>query len=276
MIDVKHKTCKECDIVPVYNYEDQKQGLYCKKHAKTGMIDVKNKTCKDDNCNIRPVYNYKNYKQGLYCKQHALSGMINVKDKKCIQEGCDTFANKKYEGYCVHCYIHLFPDKPNSRNYKTKEQAVVEFVKSTFPDITIITDKKIEGGCSRRRPDILIDTGSQVIDIEVDENMHKDYDINCENKRIMEIARDLRHRDILFIRFNPDSYTITGKIISSCWKLDGYGMCVINNMEDWVYRLNVLKSLISECLTRKLKKNLQTFPLFYDDWLDNLRKINLS
>jgi hypothetical protein len=35
-----------------------------------------------------------------------------------------------------------------------------------------------------RRPDILIDCGTHVIIVEVDENCHKSYESTCENKRI--------------------------------------------------------------------------------------------
>jgi len=44
--------------------------------------------------------------------------------------------------------MNLFPDKPVSRNYKTKEYTVVEFVKITFPDLSWISDKRILDGCS--------------------------------------------------------------------------------------------------------------------------------
>jgi len=44
--------------------------------------------------------------------------------------------------------MNLFPDKPDSRNYKTKEYTVAEFVKTTFPDLSWISDKRILDGCS--------------------------------------------------------------------------------------------------------------------------------
>ena len=114
--------------------------------------------------------------------------------------------SNKYEGYCLRCFVYLFPDRPNSHNYKTKEISVVEYIQKEFQNKTIITDKKIQDGCSRRRPDILIDLGYQVIIVEIDENQHIDYDCSCENKRIMELSQDVGHRSLIFIRFNPDEY----------------------------------------------------------------------
>ena len=92
------------------------------------------------------------------------------------------------------------------KNYKTKEQTVVDYIKIIFPDLTIITDKINQDGCSKKRPDLLIDLGYQLIIVEVDEKQHKNYDYICDNKRIMQISQDNGHRPIIFIRFNPDSY----------------------------------------------------------------------
>ena len=52
----------------------------------------------------------------------------------------------------------------------------------------------------------MVDFGSHIIVIEIDENIHSNYNCICENKRLMEISKDLGHRPIVFIRFNPDSY----------------------------------------------------------------------
>jgi len=132
----------------------------------------------------------------------------------------------------------MFPDKPVARNYKTKEQSVIDFIKHNFNNLTWICDKKIQNGCSKRIPDLLLDLGYQVLIIEIDENQHEDYDNSCENKRSMEISQDLNFRPIIFIRFNPDDYIKNKTNISSCWKINGKGLCVIkkikNGMKDWM------------------------------------------
>ena len=63
--------------------------------------------------------------------------------------------------------MNLFPDKPVIRNYKTKEKDVVDRIKEIFPDFTWVHDKKIQDGCSKRRPDLLLDLGSHIIIIEI-------------------------------------------------------------------------------------------------------------
>ena len=101
--------------------------------------------------------------------------------------------------------MNLNPGVKAYKNYQTKEAAVVEYVRNTFSGISWTTDKRVLDGCSRRRPDILCHLGSHVIVIEVDESQHISY--SCENKRMMEISRDLDHAPLIMIRFNPDSYT---------------------------------------------------------------------
>lgn len=71
-----------------------------------------------------------------------------------------------------------------------------------------IVIKTINGACSKRRPDLFLDLGYQIIVTEIDEYQHLNtsYDSTCENKRIMEISQDVGHRSVVFIRFNPDEY----------------------------------------------------------------------
>jgi hypothetical protein len=164
--------------------------------------------------------------------------------------------------------MHLFPDKPVSHNYKTKEYAVVEHIKTKFPNLEWITDKVIHGGCSKRRPDILLELLNQVIIIEIDENQHTDYDCSCENKRIMELSQDLVHRPIVFIRFNPDDYENNRINVSSCWGLNGHGICVVKKSKksEWAERLNALEEQIKYWLnpSNTTNKTVEIIQLFYD------------
>ena len=162
----------------------------------------------------------------------------------------------------------MFPDKPVARNYKTKEYAVVEYVKTKFPDFSWIADKKVSDGCSKRRPDLLLDLGYQIIVVEVDENQHTDYDCSCENKRTMELSQDLGHRPIVFIRFNPDEYTKNETNISSCWGVDKKGICVVkkSKKEEWSERLKCLEEHINYWTTPEntTSKTVEIIQLYYD------------
>ena len=268
MIDVKHKTCihEGCKIQPYYNNEGSTKVLYCSTHKLEGMIDVKNKRCIHEGCKIQPNYNKEGSIKGIYCFIHKLEGMIDVKNKRCKSYLCFTQVSNKYDGYCLYCYMNFFPDKPVSRNYKTKEYTVVEFVKTTFPDLSWISDKRILDGCSKRRPDLFLDLGYQIIIIEVDENQHTKYDCSCENKRIMELSQDVGHKPIVFIRFNPDDYEENEIVIKSCWGVNKKGICIVKKLKEWDKRLNTLKEQIKYWIhpDNITTKTVETIQMFYD------------
>jgi hypothetical protein len=135
-----------------------------------------------------------------------------------------------------------------------------------YPNFTWIYDKKIYDGCSKRRPDLLLDLGEKIIIVEIDENKHDNYDCSCENKRLMEISQDLNHRPIVFIRFNPDGYTNLDNIkIKSCWKLSKSGILTIDikKLEEWNERILILQKQIQYWIDNKFDKMIEIVELFY-------------
>ena len=102
---------------------------------------------------------------------------ILEKIPRCKSVWCNITINKKMnEGFCLRCFIHTYPDKPVAKNYRTKEKTVVDYILQKYPNFTWNCDKKITDGCSRRRPDLLVDFGDFIIIVEIDENQHNDYD----------------------------------------------------------------------------------------------------
>lgn len=271
MKDVKNKRCEypSCEKIPNYGLSEG-DATHCAEHKSSMMINVKSKNCQYHGCCKQPSYGLE-WNKPTHCIDHKQSSMTNVRAKRCKGEYCDTIAsNKQYEGYCLRCFVHLFPDKPNARNYKTKERAVVEFLQTTFPRFTLICDKRVADGCSKRRPDVLIDFGEQVLCVEVDENMHTTYDCSCENKRLMEISQDIGHRNLVFLRFNPDSYiNENGVKVRSAWGTDGRGLCVVKQVDDWMHRLSILKEQVEYWAEHRTEKTLEVIPLFYDTVLDD-------
>jgi hypothetical protein len=202
MIDITHKKCIKCNGVQPYFGIEKNKATHCGKCKEPHMFDVINKLCFV--CNIKkPTFGLE-IKKTTHCADCKTPEMFDTLHKKCKTDLCNTIIyNPVYKGHCARCYGNLFPDSPLIRNFKTKERFVVDFIREQYPDLTWKFDKIVEDGCSRRRPDIYLDLGYQVIIIEVDENQHKFYENICENKRIMEISQDVGHRPIVFIRFNP-------------------------------------------------------------------------
>jgi hypothetical protein len=266
MIDITHSKCIVCkETQPIFNYAGVKPPTHCSKCKLPSMVDSKHKLC---NClKSQPTYNLPGLRPE-YCKECKTSEMIDSIHKLCKTPLCGLRVIDKYDGYCVRCFVYMFPDIPVARNYKTKEFAVAEYIKEQFPQITWYFDKQIQDGCSRRRPDAVLDLGYQVIIVEIDENQHMDYDCSCENKRIMQLSQDVGHRPIIFIRFNPDEYYVGEKRITSCWGINKSGICVVKktHKKEWVQRLASLADQIyywtsSENVTNK---TVETIQLYYD------------
>ena len=254
-----------CNKQPIFNFENKTKPLYCLEHKIEDMIDIKNKPCIFEGCNIRPNYNYDYEKLPLFCSKHKLENMIDIKNKRCIFEGCITqVSNPIYKGYCLRDFMYLFPDEPVARNYKVKEKHVSDFIKLHFEEYVDSYDKQIQGGCSKRRPDVFIDLFTHSIIIEIDENQHFDY--SCENKRIMQIFEDLSNRPIVFIRFNPDKYIDeNGETIKSCFKYHRIsGVPMIDNEAEWNKRLETLKNIIEKHISTIPQKEVTIEQLYYD------------
>jgi len=267
MVDVKHEQCEhmECTKRAFYGTEGEK-GRFCVQHKKNDMVDVKHKTCEHDECMKRAVFDIEGGK-GRFCGEHKKIGMVDVKNKRCLT--CHVGAsNKAYKGYCYRCFIHTFPDNNIVRNHKTKERCVADFVRAHFPEYDLSFDTRIEGGCSRRRPDIYIDMGSHVVIIEIDENQHDTYENSCENKRLMEMFIDAGNRPVIMIRFNPDGYKTYDKRVSSCWgTTTDRGLCKVKESKhgEWLHRLNVLKKTVKSACMDDIRKEVNVVHLFYDE-----------
>lgn len=264
MINVRNRLCVDCNVKrALYNYKGSK-GKYCFDCKIDDMICVGTKLCKI--CSIKhPQYNYDGLKPE-YCHKCKLDNMTDVKHlTKCIFCN-DALGYSKYDGHCIRCFIHLFPENTISTNYKVKERHVTDYINDEFPN-EFIFDKSIYGGCSRKRPDAFRDCLTHSLIIEIDENQHKSYEEICENKRMMEIFEDLAHRPIVFIRFNPDSYIDEdGNKVKSCFVIEKKtGILVLDDMNEWIDRICKLKEEIEYHIENIPTKEVTIVNLFYND-----------
>jgi hypothetical protein len=250
-------SCKECGGSGICEHGKQKR--YCKECRGSVFCEHKKQKYRCKECGGSQICKHKKLKS--HCKECNGSAL-------CKSIWCETARNPKYEGYCMPCFVNNpeNQNKPAMRNYKTKEKDVVDRITQTFTTFTWVADKKVQDGCSRRRPDLLLDMGSHIIIIEVDENKHTDYDCSCENKRLMELSQDLQHRPIVFIRFNPDDYTNQDDIlVKSCWKLNKLGVMQITKtkQKEWEERIETLKQQIQYWIDNPTEKTIEIIELFY-------------
>jgi hypothetical protein len=249
-------SCRQCNPKIVCDHGNLKRlcincnpTLYC-DHLKLKHV------CRD--CKGSSICKHEKHKSD--CKQ---CGGIRL----CKSEWCEKYKSKKYDNYCLFCYVNTYPDSNISRNHKTKEKHITDKIIQEFPHFSWITDKKIIDGCSRRRPDMLLDMGSHIIIIEIDEYQHKGYDCSCENKRLMEISQDLNFRPIVFIRFNPDEYIDNnGDKIKSPWKINKTtGLFNIDPKKyaDWDSRINSLIEQIKYWTVYHTDKMIEIVQLYF-------------
>jgi hypothetical protein len=250
-------SCKECGGASICEHGRQKS--YCKECGGSCICEHGRQKSKCKECIGASICQHGKYNSRCkICNGSAL----------CKSSWCETNGNKKYEGYCLACFVNNPENhhKPAMSNYKTKEKDVVDRITQTFTDFTWVADKRVQDGCSRRRPDLLLDMGSHIIIVEIDENKHTNYDCSCENKRLMELSQDLHHRPIVFVRFNPDHYTNQeGVSIKSCWKLNKLGIMQImkTKEKEWEERIDILKQQIQYWIDNPTQKTIEIIELFY-------------
>jgi hypothetical protein len=114
-----------------------------------------------------------------------------------------------------------------------------------------------------------MDLGYQVINIEIDENQHKSYEEICENKRLMMISKDIGHRNLIVIRFNPDGYTKNKEKHLSCWSVNKNGYHTIKKTyeKEWKKRLKELSDTIEFFFKpeNSSDKMIDIIHLFFDE-----------
>ena len=267
MIDIRNKKCQCGKAQPTFGFENDKRPTRCVSCKDETMIDVVSKKCLCGKAH--PTFGFENDKRPTRCVSCKDETMIDLVNKLCLSEWCTTRVTNKYEGYCLRCFINLYPDKPLSRNYKTKEIAVNEYIDEYFGEVSWVNDKSVNiSGCSsKKRPDKFLDMGDYVILIEVDENSHDNY--SCENKRICSLFQDAGNRPMYIIRFNPDDYmNDAGDKVYSCWGYDTRGISRIKYKYKklWDIRLETLKHVVEQCIHVKPQKEIETIQLYYDGY----------
>jgi len=237
--NIMRASCKPCNGSAIcVHQKHRKHCIDCKGTEICQHIEIK------QNCSICGPSSYPN----RWCKQ-------------C----CYKTVSKTLRSYpfCASCYYTMNPDVECYRQYQTKEREVYQLLKATFPDFTIVYNKTVSNGCSLKRPDFLIDFGTYVVIIEVDENQHASY--TCENKRTMTLFKDVGNRPLVMLRFNPDVYTDEKGIRhNSCFECDDKFHLVVEKNE-WERRTKDLIEAIQHHSTNEPKKELTQQLLFFTE-----------
>lgn len=112
MVNIRNRRCldESCARVSSFNAEGCKTPLYCRKHAKEGMVGVKSKRCSHTSCLGTPAWGVLTDGEATVCRRHKggiLGGpVINFKAR------CRVSTCRKVSGWGLggkqptHCRDH--------------------------------------------------------------------------------------------------------------------------------------------------------------------------
>ena len=277
--NIQKATCRECDGSAIcIHYIQKAQCRECDGRAFCIHDKIKN-TCRE--CDGRAFCIHDKIKNtcrvcggSAFCIHDKIKHSCIICNPECACINCKRiYVDKTTYCYplCQACFCNTYPDHEKSTLYKIKERYLRDDLRVRFPDkdINMIFDKAVDGGCSKKRPDVLIDLLLYSIIIECDEGQHKNYE--CENKRTMQLFEDLGNRPLIIIRFNPDSYTENNKKVEGCFKplikiedIHKKKFYDINEKE-WKQRVDILEEVIREKMSDDIReKEVEEIKLFYD------------
>ena len=247
MIDIMTRRCAHdgCDACPAYNYAGVRQGLYCRIHALPGMMDTRNARCDaPDGCATRAMFGVP-ARAATKCAKHREKGMIRYPKKRCSKWRCmhvgthEKNADRYCETHapadainlalrpCTSCGLMdvLVDGKCDScdperikRVRHVKEQRVACLLDRE--GIRYVHDKILDGSqCGLERPDFVIDCGTHLVILEVDENQHDTYACACELARMINLAQ-VAGMPTTFVRYNPDVYESRHKCVTNGERLE--------------------------------------------------------
>lgn len=194
------KTCStsRCKNVPTHGDKGRKP-IVCSDHADIAIhIDlIADSKCSETGCNVDFDYISSKTK---YCMEHCPLDASKMETLKRICQICDQSEKSPY--ICKAC--NIIKNK--------KEWSVVQFlrrnVKTSFSH-----DERLYGMCGNRRPDIHYKLSLFDVIIEVDEQQHYRLTPECELARMSDIVGHIGGKPIVFIRYNPDVFRHSGKVV---------------------------------------------------------------
>lgn len=190
-------------------------------------------------------------KEGMTDKKDKVNNATNENNTSENKNNCSICFEKckKYETFCLRCYINQYTNVDNQPHklsnfqevvcFQTKKASVGEFIREKFPNCNWEFNKFISNKTSGKRADIYLELGFRAIIIEIDEYPHCVKYEEAYRKGLQELFSNTVHKQVVFIRFNPDKYTDSnGKKIRACWTS---GKSVANRIINDNVIINIVK-----------------------------------
>ena len=192
-------TSLNCDKTASFGFSG-KRPEFCASHRKKNTIFQPRKRCLEAGCKELAVYGIRVHE---HCASHRLEGELNISETPCRSCGLLGLVDKN--GNCETCDPETF-----KRVRLAKQNMVRDYlVREGFQFKTV--DRMIDGGaCGRERPDFMLDCGTHILIIEVDEEQHSGRACECEQTRMVNISQS-NGMPTIFLRWNPDRYKTSKK-----------------------------------------------------------------
>ena len=288
MIDIYEEYCK-CGIQSFYGYPDDKLPSRCISCKDEDMVPLTGNICQGINKDGSPCQSFASLgiDKIIFCSIHADEGMKNLNAKKCIKCNGSIASLGKFGDkpeYCAGCvpnrteYIYIYKKycigncsrlaeigneycstcNPNKEAYShIKEETVKKYFEENL-DLNkfIMVHNKTIMGKNSVRPDFLFIFEDRIIIVEVDEEQHKRGGYSKQNDltRMSNITNSLEFmkKKVIFIRYNPDKYTLKSHIIES----------------DDDKRLPELKKILIQCSEMNIDdiNKIKIYYIYYDGY----------
>jgi hypothetical protein len=201
--------CKHdgCTIArPNFNFPGESIALFCKSHAKNGMVDVRSKLCNKIDCNRRATFGNLSDNVKIVCSKHKSKGMIDLNNRKKDTEIDAVIINKANEPHQLDMIddIHVF----NGKSYKiTSIEKKIRVIFDMNGLVYIQNDIRI--GYTENHDmgsEYLFDCVTHRIVVEVSAISHNGDEKVQEILRMEEIRPRNEGKPAWFIKFNPYEY----------------------------------------------------------------------
>jgi len=151
------------------------------------------------------------------------------------------------------------------KDCRTKEKNIIDNILNSYKEYNWIHNKQLKCGF---RPDMLTKINNKLtLLIEIDEHQHKNYNPSKDDKRTKSIFEEIKTKNIVMIRINPDEYKD---------KKNLYHEPINKSNEEFNKRVNIIIETIKAEIEKKNNdKSTNIIKLFYDEFdIENFEILN--
>lgn len=185
MRDLRSKRCSECDVRASYGFAAP---THCAAHRTPSMRDLRSRVCDADGCTNRARLCAPGTTTATVCWDHARAGW-----RYAYVEYCTCGRMHRGGGRCAHCTSRGVEARIlTALRHRVGESVTWIGANATITDRACHITSRPDAACT-------LEDGS-VVCIEIDEDEHAQYPVECEVMRMLQIFHALGGPAVLFVR----------------------------------------------------------------------------